>query len=336
MQSKDALIKKQHEAEIIVNKYVLDSFIFESSSSIISNYFETYLIDAWLELYPKGNIIALDISNMTSNRYSFEPFTNFLIDFDNTIKQNIKSIVSGGARGIPYFGDLIASIINIEKDRGTLFANDEAIIMKTIIKRIGKKNAVFIVKHYSKWDISSRILLDKIINKYKNNDNIQFIFINDTKLTGVKFPTYSVSNFSREESSYLLKNEISNITDMQVKTIFSILNGEIDHTLHAIDIINLHGYSRFIQQLDNIEYISKTISNAYSIQDSQKLIELLKRASVIGDPAHKKLLFILTEYQRSLFLHMIDIATKNDYLIDCEKSVSYHENEIYYSRIFLA
>lgn len=82
MQSKDALIKKQHEAEIIVNKYVLDSFIFESSSSIISNYFETYLIDAWLELYPKGNIIALDISNMTSNRYSFEPFTNFLIDFD--------------------------------------------------------------------------------------------------------------------------------------------------------------------------------------------------------------------------------------------------------------
>ncbi len=201
--------------------------------------------------------------------------------------------------------------------------------MKTIIKFIGKKNAIFVIKHYSKWDISSRILLDKIINKYTNNDNIQFIFINDTNLTDIKFPTYRVSNFSREDSSSLLKKEIKNITDMQVKTIFSILNGEIDHTLHAIDIINLHGYSNFIQQLDNIEYISKTITNAYSKQDSQKLVELLKRASVIGNPAHKKLLFKLTEYQRSLFLHMIDIATKNDYLIDCEKSVQFSDKDLY-------
>ncbi len=113
MQSKDALMRKLDEAKTIVNNYVLDSFIFESSSSIIRNYFEKYLNDTWLALYPKGNLIDLDISNMTSDRYSFEPFANFLIDFDNTIKQNIKNIVAGGARGIPYFGDLIASIINI-------------------------------------------------------------------------------------------------------------------------------------------------------------------------------------------------------------------------------
>ena len=293
------------------------------------------------KLGKNGNVRVLTLcseSNSLARNQDFVPFLTMLAAEENCLLINVANWGKSFTDFIPRVGPFLTKMLEQKKVFPAIFSNAEIEIILRIERIAALKGIILLCEEIDFWDDASLRFLSKLILYYRLEKIQQICFIctcNDER------PPLALESFNEVFTLYpikkndlglvlekLLHNSKSLPEDIIVK-ISELSAGNIGIIMRLVDIIN-HDDVSLVE--NNQVYREITLQKLSSVLKGHRydhVVNLLNRASLIGQSAYDQLLYIFTKYDPVTFSNCISDATENGVLTRKINTIDFTNHSIW-------
>jgi hypothetical protein len=265
----------------------------------------------------------------------YAPFLIMLAQNEDILYSNLIETGKNFAAIIPKIGDVLSRVLNQKKIYPSIFNNSETEILMRFERIIRTNKIVFLCEAIDNWDSCSLSFLSKLFSFYSHNRNWEFICTSSEDIrssTHLNFhEVFSLNTIPKSQTAEAISAILPTmqIDPNTISRIYDLSNGNIGLLVEICKLIKSNGTSMID---DSDEYRSITLKKLQgTLIESrfQLVVNLLNRASLIGERSYKRLLQLFTAYKQVDFSESIRISTDNHILSDDIDSVKFVDSFVW-------
>ncbi|MCI9263284.1 MAG: hypothetical protein HFF06_01780 [Oscillospiraceae bacterium] len=264
----------------------------------------------------------IKISGLDS-RFDFAPFITMLSNEEKVSQANAQNLGKTFVEVVPYVGKCISQLLSLKKVYPTIFNSTESELLARMERLVGHKNPVFFCEEIDTWDRASICFLQKLMSKAFPTKACIFICTASSSKSEI--------SISMEQLDQLF--DLQPIPDKQIQTVVQKLFPRSNFppdVLQQIQKLSGGNIGIVIQLINLMEENGDTLSHGdqyqeiilYRLQEAlgelryDNAVELLNRASLIGERVYRKLLAHFVQFDSATFIESIDDVVSYNIMMD--------------------
>lgn len=316
---------------IIEHVHASANYLITAPTGKGKHYLINQLIDT-LEKMPNVCVLRCHIQNIgIDSGLDFAPFLAMLSIEEKTTITNGLNASMPFVELIPYIGKCISKLSSQKKIYPVAFNNTETELLERIQRVVGSRVLILICEEVELWDKASFRFLQKLLcfPFSINKQNIICTSAYKKEEIGQELTSFDSCfdlNSIKEEHMNLVAETLFpkiNLTPLLLKKICQLSGGNIGMILQLVKFVNTNNDGLIGNHQAYHDLILCKLRESLSKGNYEKAVELLDRASLIGERVYRKLLEVFWQYDLPSFIESIDDVVKQDIMNDEAEYLSF-------------
>lgn len=254
----------------------------------------------------------------------FTPFIEMLSREENVAQENYFSVGKTFVELIPYIGKCVSQLMSQKKVYPVIFNSTESELLARIEHVIGGKKSVFLCEEIDYWDGASIRFLEKLMSSAFPSKVCIFI----CTITGREM-AIPVENKNFDQCfrlHFIPEEQMKTVTQIlfpgtvfpseTLQQIYHLSGGNIGIILQLVNLIQKNDISAVSEHQAYRDIILHRLQETLGQLRYENAVELLDRASLIGERVYKKMLEYFVHFDPATLTESIDDVVRHDILME--------------------
>ena len=325
------ILERKREIEYLLGQSVIFNAITECETNSANYLIEApsgrgkhYLSKLLLEHYSgKRNIRVLHchINRPEVNAtWDFAPFIGLLAEEENLAKVNYTNVGKPFIELIPYVGKCITQLMSQKKVYSATFNSIETELLTRLTRVIGILKPVFLCENIDLWDKASSRFLQKLLATPITEKGCIFICTSgnnnaESPIEHTQFThCFEIRTIAEEDMAYVVKTLFRGVdlAPELLRQIHQLSGGNIGIICQLVELIGENESGVLNASRVYHDVILHQLRENLSEPRYNRAVELLDKASLVGERVYRKLLQHFLQYDPVIFTESVgDVVTQN-------------------------
>lgn len=267
-------------------------------------------------------------------RLDFAPFIEMLSSEENLTQAQYTNLSKPFAELVPYIGKCVSQLLSMKKVYPAKFNSTECELLARIERVVGSKNPVIVCEEIDRWDRASILFLQKMMTLAFPAKSCIFICTSNSQ--EFESPIENETFDQCFDLRPILAEQISTVAACLfpdttfspdvLQQIYCLSRGNIGILLQLAELVGDGCSSQICKGHIYQDIILNRLHETLGKAHYDNAVELLNRASLIGERVYKKLLEIFVHFDSATLIESIDDVIQHDILMEEVDflSFSYH------------
>lgn len=251
--------------------------------------------------------------------WDFAPFTGMLVQEEDIAKVNYTNIGKPFIELVPYVGKCISQLMAQKKVYAAIFNGVEVELITRLERVIGAMKAVFLCEEIDCWDKASIHFLQKLLTSAFHTKGCMFICTSASKGAGlinqIQFDQrFEIGVITEEDMEYVIKTLFHSLelTPDLLRQIHRLSGGNIGIICQLAELIGENESGSVNASRVYHDVILHRLRENLSELRYNRAVEMLDKASLIGERFYRKLLQHFLRYDQTVFTESVgDVINQN-------------------------